>query len=140
MSASATPARAAARARQVRERVNELADPCSVAAGDPVGLADLGLVTAIELDDDRVRVTVRPTFPGCMFVGVFEQEIRAAVASLPWCADVQVEIHSTVGWSEADMVPEARARLERRRSRARGAAQALRGPAGGDATGARWTS
>lgn len=107
------------RGREVLEQINTLADPCSAAAGDPVGLADLGLVTAVEVDGGRVRVRVRPTFPGCMFVGIFEQEVKRAVRSLTWCTEVDVEIDSSTGWTEDDIEPAVRARLELRRRRAR---------------------
>lgn len=118
------------------ERINGLADPCSVAAGDPVGLVDLGLVLAVELDGGHVAVRVRPTFPGCMFVGIFEREIEAAVGSLAWCEDVAVEIDSSVGWTEEAIEPAVRERLERRRRRARGALTEARRHADADTTGA----
>lgn len=140
MSAPEAP-RDAERRRQVLACVNALADPCSAAAGDPVGLADMGLVTAVELDGDHVAVHLRPTFPGCLFVGVFEQQIRTAVGSLEWCAQVAVQIDSSVGWSERDMAPDVRARVQSRRGRARRQLAEQRRGAHAEPTGAsRWTS
>jgi metal-sulfur cluster biosynthetic enzyme len=107
---------------EVRAALNEIRDPCSVAAQTPVGLWDMGLITAVDIGEGGVEICVRPTFPGCLFVGHFDREIRARLAALPWCSSVRIAIDSSTVWTEADMAPGARRSLERRRAAARAAA------------------
>ena len=97
-------------------------DPCSVSAGVRLSIWDLGLIQEMNIGPDGcVQIRLLPTFPGCHFVGIFEEEIRDRLSSLDWCSDVKVDIAPPNEiWNESHMASEARERLMevRRRRRA----------------------
>jgi ring-1,2-phenylacetyl-CoA epoxidase subunit PaaD len=74
-----------------------------------VSVVDLGLVHAVELDDQRLRVELLPTFVGCPALEL----IRAAVAErLTGMAPVvEVEMTFAVPWSSDRITAEGRRRL-----------------------------
>jgi ring-1,2-phenylacetyl-CoA epoxidase subunit PaaD len=74
-----------------------------------VSVVDLGLVHAVELDDQRLRVELLPTFVGCPALDL----IRAAVAErLTGMAPVvEVEMTFAVPWSSDRITAEGRRRL-----------------------------
>ena len=95
-------------------------DPCSVAAGSPLSLPDMGLVRRREVAaDGSVRVVLGVTGPGCTFVGTLvtaaEREVRAAVGdSVP----VRIDIDPAFLWTEADLADGPRTALAARRREA----------------------
>ncbi|MBN8995073.1 MAG: DUF59 domain-containing protein [Rhizobiales bacterium] len=91
-------------------------DPCSAAIGKPIGLVGMGIIDDVSVAGDEISVTVLPTFPDCLFRGVFEEKIEKALGGLPWCRHVTVRFRAADhGWDETRMTPEARAQLGRRR-------------------------
>jgi metal-sulfur cluster biosynthetic enzyme len=111
-------AAASARHAEARARINAIHDPCSIASNVPIGIVDMGIVHSLEVDGDRVSVRVRPTFPGCLYVGLFAQEIDRVLTALPWCQEVDVSLAEGAGvWSEESMAPAARSRLADNRMR-----------------------
>jgi|SRR5579862_6408619 len=106
------------RAAEVMGLLNEIVDPCSNAAGVPLGLRDMGIVQRVDVDGGDVRVHVLPTFPGCRFVPIFELEIETRVASLEWVEHVTVAIApATDVWDESRMTQTARLKLLEKRVR-----------------------
>jgi metal-sulfur cluster biosynthetic enzyme len=104
------------RAAAVRERINGVVDPCSSAMSVPIGLADMGIVDEIRIDGGDVEVTLLPTSPGCLFLGLFEEEIEARVRALPWVGQVSVRHTDREDiWTEERMAAGARRRLAVRR-------------------------
>jgi len=91
-------------------------DPCSISIGRPIGLVGMGVIEAVAVDGDKVAVTVLPTFPDCLFRGVFEAEIEARVGALPWCRSVSVTFApADRAWDESRMTPDALRRLGRKK-------------------------
>jgi metal-sulfur cluster biosynthetic enzyme len=104
------------RVRAVVAAVNGIADPCSIAMTEPIGIADLGLVEDVRVDGGHVDVVLVPTSPHCLFVGLFEEEVEARVLALEFVESVNVEHEEgEIIWDETRMAPEARERLRRRR-------------------------
>jgi metal-sulfur cluster biosynthetic enzyme len=102
---------------EVREVLNGIFDPCSMAMAEPIGISDMGLVEEVRTDGGRVAVVLVPTSPHCMFIGLFEEEVEKRVSALSWVESVTVELEEgTIIWDEARMTPSARERLARRRS------------------------
>jgi metal-sulfur cluster biosynthetic enzyme len=90
-------------------------DPCSVSLGRPIGLVGMGIIDRVEVDGAAVAITVLPTFPDCLFRGVFEAEIETRLEKLPWCRSVSVTFApADRGWDESRMSPEALLRLRRK--------------------------
>jgi metal-sulfur cluster biosynthetic enzyme len=115
-----TDPRIDARREEVDDALNAIVDACSVASGLPIGLADMGIAHVLSIEDERVSVRLTPTFGGCLFVGVFSEEIEKRLLELEWCSEVQVDIVEFDGvWTEDKIRGPARERLERRRARLR---------------------
>jgi metal-sulfur cluster biosynthetic enzyme len=99
----------------VLEVLNDVLDPCSVSIGKPIGLVDMGIVETVDVEGGHVGVTLLPTFPDCLFLGVFEEKIEMVIRTLPWCRSVLVAIcPAEHGWDESRLSPGARALLGRR--------------------------
>lgn len=107
---------------QVAAALNGILDPCSVASTVPIGLADMGLVKEIAIDDGHVSVILMTTAPHCMYVGHFTTQVEERLKELPWVTGVEVTIAYGAEWDEARMAPGARERLAARFGRRRRAA------------------
>jgi len=96
--------------------IDAIVDPCSAALGRPIGLVGMGMIAELSEQDGQVDVLVLPTFPTCMFRGVFEEEIQSRVGKLAWVRAVAVRFAAADDvWDETRMSEEARAKLGRRR-------------------------
>jgi metal-sulfur cluster biosynthetic enzyme len=74
----------------------------------------MGIIETVAVVGDAVTVTVLPTFPDCLFRGVFEEKIEARLRQLPWCASVTVAFApADRGWDESRMSADALRRLGR---------------------------
>lgn len=113
-------------AEQVREVLNGITDPCSVAASAPAGLVDMGLVSSVEVvPGGHVEVRLRLTDGLCMMGAVFVAEARERLAPLVGPAGVRVSLEAGSVWTPEDMTEAYRTRLghvRRSRRRAAGAA------------------
>jgi metal-sulfur cluster biosynthetic enzyme len=123
MSAPASATRSAATVREgdVRRALDKVLDPCSVGAGDPMGLDAMGLVRAIAIDaDGNVTVDVRLTSGSCLMHGVFIDGAEEHVGSLPGVRSVALRFDAGVEW-DPDMIREdiRVARMERLKQMAR---------------------
>ena len=116
--------------------LNGIVDPCSAANGSPIGLADMGIIEELEVSGGHVRVRLLPTFPGCLFVGIFHEEATGRLRELDWCESVEVELASAEDgvWTEARMAPAARDQLDRRRADLQARLRVHRSTSRGDAT------
>jgi metal-sulfur cluster biosynthetic enzyme len=106
---------------EVREVLNEIVDPCSITAGVPAGLCDMGLIRAVQVSggpgEQRVGLTVGVTEPGCFMIGPFAAEARARLLALPGVGEVELELDNGYDWTESMMAPAYRARLTEHRAR-----------------------
>jgi metal-sulfur cluster biosynthetic enzyme len=101
--------------RSVVAEIEAIADPCSIAAGHPTGLAGMGMVERVDVTGGSVAVLILPTFPTCMFRGVFETEIEQRLRALPWCESVTVAFcPADQAWDESRMSAAVRAKFGRR--------------------------
>jgi metal-sulfur cluster biosynthetic enzyme len=114
----ADPVRAA-----VLAQADAIADPCSVASGLDLGLAEMGLIRDVRITEgDRgleVGITLRLTAPGCFYYLYFERELTNRIGALPGIAGVTVVRDAAYDWTEDDIAPRARTRLRERRRRRR---------------------
>lgn len=102
--------------QDVLSALNEIVDPCSVRAGAPAGLVDMGPVGDIDIRPTSpgrcvVAVQVGVTEPGCFMIGPFAVEARERLLRLPDVDEVEVGYQTLTKWTEADMAPEYRLRL-----------------------------
>jgi len=116
-------ATSADRRGEVLALLDEIHDPCSVSIGHPVGLVGMGIIEEVAIAGDAVAVTVLPTFPDCLFRGIFEAAIETRLGGLSWCRSVTVDFApADQGWDESRMSPDALRRLGRKPRRSRPAA------------------
>jgi metal-sulfur cluster biosynthetic enzyme len=105
----------------VRERLNAITDPCSVAAGAPAGLVDMGLVHDVrithEADGIRVSVVLGVTDPTCLMAGVFVAEARRRLANLPGVTAIDVALDHETIWTPQRLDARYAVRLRDLRSR-----------------------
>lgn len=104
---------------QVLKALDNVFDPCSIAAGTPLGLVEMGMVESVAVSGTHVDVELLPTFFGCMLVGVFTRAARDAISALPGVSTVDVsQVRGGLQWSELRMTSKARALLGRTRNSA----------------------
>jgi metal-sulfur cluster biosynthetic enzyme len=101
---------------EVRECLNGIVDPCSITAGAPAGLVDMGLVskTAFEPRDQgglRAVIEIGITHPFCMMAGVFLNEVRKRIGAIDGIEEVVVSLDSDTVWTPELMTEDYRARL-----------------------------
>lgn len=105
----------AERRSAVLAELETILDPCSIASGQPIGLAGMGMIERLDVTGGAVSVLLLPTFPLCTFLGVFEAEIEKRLLALPWCDSVAVAFcPASEGWDESRMSHTARTKLRRR--------------------------
>lgn len=96
---------------EIHSLINEVGDPCSVAAGTPMGLADMGLVERVEVGTEGdVIVSLRLTSPSCYQIGYFSQEIKTRVGRLEGVRNVEVRADSGLDWTPSMMSEDAKRR------------------------------
>jgi metal-sulfur cluster biosynthetic enzyme len=103
---------------EIRRVLNEIIDPCSAAAGAPIGLVDMGIVHELRLEGSTLRLRLLPTFPACRFVPIFEAEIRKRLVDKDLSISVEV-VGPEVVWDESLMTTAGKARITARRKKAR---------------------
>jgi metal-sulfur cluster biosynthetic enzyme len=84
----------------VMAALNRVQDPCSVAAGRPMGLADMGLIDRVEITGDgTVDVYLRLTSPACYLMQYLEAESVAQVSACRGVTSVAVHPDEGLDWS-----------------------------------------
>lgn len=109
---------------RVREVLNTIVDPCSITAGVPAGMDDMGLITGIQVHDDgagsqRISVMFGLTDPTCMLLGSFANEARERLFELPGVTGVDVTLDHELEWTEDRFAPHYQQRLAEHRAQRR---------------------
>jgi ring-1,2-phenylacetyl-CoA epoxidase subunit PaaD len=100
----------------VSESVTGLARARAVAAGVPdpelpaVTLADLGILRDVQVDADRVTVTITPTYSGCPAMREIAADIRYRLTAAGF-ADVAVRTSLTPAWTTDWITADGRRKL-----------------------------
>ncbi len=90
----------------VWKALNEVMDP-----EIPVlSLVDLGVIREVEIDGDRVRIAMTPTFSGCPALEVMRRELREKLLELG-AQEVDVELVLSPPWSSDDISEAGREKL-----------------------------
>jgi metal-sulfur cluster biosynthetic enzyme len=117
-------------ADEIRRRLNTIVDPCSIAAGAPAGLVDMGLVREVTIregsDGTTVRVRIGLTEPGCMIGASFLVRARECLEPLAGIDHLDVQLQHDCDWTPNDMDPDYARDLGDRRAAQRASRQ--RGP------------
>jgi len=93
----------------IRAELNEILDPCSVVAGAPAGLDEMGLVRALSVKEApggvAIEMRIGVTEPGCMMGASFAIKARERLEALAGVVAVDVQLDHTADWEPADMDP-----------------------------------
>ena len=77
----------------------------------PVNIADLGLIYAVRVEDDKVDIDMTLTAPGCGMGPVLIEEVKDRVRQVPNLIDVEVALVFEPQWSRDMMTEEAQLEL-----------------------------
>jgi metal-sulfur cluster biosynthetic enzyme len=100
----------------VRAALNTIVDPCSVIAGAPAGLGDMGLVRRVTVTDGHVEAIIGVTEPMCLMGVTFLRDARAVLAGLDGVTSFDVRFDHHLRWDESMMSNDYRVTLGKRRS------------------------
>lgn len=84
---------------RVRAACAPVHDPCSVAAGRPTSITDLGLVRAATLEDGVLTITFGVTWAGCTMAPHFTEAARVECAKLPGVRAVRAVVDTRAEWT-----------------------------------------
>ena len=77
----------------------------------PVNIADLGLIYAVRVENDKVDIEMTLTAPGCGMGPVLIEEVKDRVRQVPNLIDVEVALVFEPPWSRDMMTEEAQLEL-----------------------------
>jgi metal-sulfur cluster biosynthetic enzyme len=107
----------------VRATLNTIIDPCSINAGCPAGLDELGLVRAVDIRHSAtgadLHVVIGVTEFGCLMSAPFVSEAYKRLLGTPGVKSVTVEMDKAFEWGPEDMSREYQQRLQGQRARRR---------------------
>jgi metal-sulfur cluster biosynthetic enzyme len=100
--------------------LGEVTDPCSVSAGAPLSVVDMGMITSVEVDETgAVSIGMRATSAMCTMIAGIMKVAEDRVAEVEGVRTVAVILGSGPIWTEADMTEHGRASLNNRRQQSR---------------------
>jgi metal-sulfur cluster biosynthetic enzyme len=81
-------------------QLDEIKDPCSMASGVPMGLAEMGLIDTIDISPGGdVSIRLRLTSPFCHMIGFFKTEVQQRLLALPGITSVSLCADNGLDWS-----------------------------------------
>ncbi len=85
--------------RSIRAALARVMDPCSVAAGRPTSLLDMGLVLGWELAGGTLRIRFGVTFAGCTMAPHFIEAARAGLLAIDGIEAVDARVDTDFVWT-----------------------------------------
>jgi metal-sulfur cluster biosynthetic enzyme len=105
---------------RVLEGLEEVIDPCSITAGVPLSVVDMGLINKLTVDEEGiVRVSMRATSAMCTMIAGMMKVAEERLARVDGVTRVEIKLCSGAIWTEADMTERGRRTLAARRERSR---------------------
>ncbi|MBD7965556.1 phenylacetate-CoA oxygenase subunit PaaJ [Fictibacillus sp. Sa2CUA10] len=77
-----------------------------------VSILDLGMVHEVDVTDDKVRISVLPTFSGCPALHIIERDIKKAIENVEGITSAEVKFVFTPSWTTDRITPEGRESLK----------------------------
>lgn len=78
----------------------------------PVSVVEMGMIETVEIEGDRARVVVLPTFTGCPAIDVIVSDVRAGVLGVQGINEAIVETTFSPPWTTERITTEGRAKLK----------------------------
>lgn len=94
--------------RRVRAVLSRIHDPCSIAAGRPLSVLDMGLVRGWSFDGATLSVTFCVTFAGCTMAPHFMEAAARDLAALDEVQRVETSVDTSFVWTPELMAASAR--------------------------------
>jgi len=82
----------------IRTALSTVYDPCSIAAGRPTSLIDMGLVTATRMEGATLHITFCVTFAGCTMAPHFVEAARAELLKIDGVERVETFVDTAHVW------------------------------------------
>lgn len=105
----------------VRGAANQVYDPCGLAQGVSIGIADLGLIRSLNVERLEsgwgVSLRIRLTSPGCFYFFYFEREIRDRLKAVPEIRSLNMEWDEVLDWTPEEMSESAQLKLKEHREK-----------------------
>lgn len=105
----------------VRGVANEVYDPCGLALGVSIGIADMGLIRELKAErltnGWRVNMRLRFTSPGCFYFVYFEREVRDRLKGVSQIQSLNIEWDQILDWTPDDMSKPAQRKLKQYREK-----------------------
>jgi len=109
----------------VRSALQQVCDPCSIAANAPVSIIDMGLVRDWSVDENgNLVVRMGLTSPSCTMGPHMIRAAEQLLSAIPGLNSARVEVDPAVFWTPADMTESGRTALDSRRQESLSAAAA----------------
>jgi metal-sulfur cluster biosynthetic enzyme len=99
----------------VRNALELIVDPCSIATGVPISLVQMGLVKEITSAGGDVTIILRLTSPICWQGANILRSVEEAAGTLAGVRSVKCILDPAGEWMPDMMSPDARARLRKLR-------------------------
>lgn len=77
----------------------------------PINIYDLGFIYEIDINDEKVHITMTLTVPGCPMHQVLTQQIKDKISQLDGVAEVDVELTFDPRWSVERITDDGKAKL-----------------------------
>lgn len=105
---------------RVLQGLEDVIDPCSITAGAPLSVVDMGLLNELSVGEDgAVRISMRATSAMCTMIASIMKVAEERLARVEGVTRVEIKLCSGAIWTEADMTERGRRTLEARRERSR---------------------
>jgi len=105
---------------QVLEALEQVVDPCSITAGAPISVVDMGMINDVAVDaQGGVDISMRATSAMCTMIAGIMAGVETQVGRVEGVSEVRVKLTSGSLWTEAEMTDRGRRILEARRARSR---------------------
>jgi metal-sulfur cluster biosynthetic enzyme len=105
---------------RVIEGLEEVIDPCSITAGAPLSVVDMGLINELSVDEEgMVRLSMRATSAMCTMIAGMMKVAEERLGRIEGVTQVEIKLCSGAIWTEADMTERGRQVLAARRERSR---------------------
>jgi|JXWS01.1.fsa_nt_gb metal-sulfur cluster biosynthetic enzyme len=97
----------------IRDKLEDVIDPCSAANGSDLNIIEMGLLDEILIEGDHVHVKLMVTSPMCTMVSYFIKEVRNEVTTLPGVSSVEVSADNGLRWTPSMLTEEAQTKRRR---------------------------
>lgn len=104
---------------RVREAANAVPDPCSMARNLNLGVADMGMIRDIRLEEVSagrwsVTMLIRLTAPSCMYMPYFEEHLTREITRLLDVDEFRIVWDGNFDWTPECLSPAAKEKVAAR--------------------------